>query len=123
MSPPTATMVTVAGGGGGRRKRLELRFHNLDSSVIVNILVEVLTKESSQGEAKDWELNSYKKEEEKTYSMKFQSEKHKLKNGLKRSCIYIADLLDYGVIGEEGKDLGEDVEDQICLDDINETKL
>ncbi|KAL4570459.1 hypothetical protein LXL04_026113 [Taraxacum kok-saghyz] len=39
------------------------------------------------------------------------------------SCIYIADLLDYGVIGEEGKDLGEDVEDQIGLDDINETKL
>ncbi|KAL4556306.1 hypothetical protein LXL04_038953 [Taraxacum kok-saghyz] len=33
-------------------------------------LVEVLTKESSQGEAKDWELNSYKKEEEKTYSRK-----------------------------------------------------
>ncbi|KAL4592319.1 hypothetical protein LXL04_005310 [Taraxacum kok-saghyz] len=30
----------------------------------------VLTKESSQGEAKDWELKSYKKEEEKTYSMK-----------------------------------------------------
>ncbi|KAL4574779.1 hypothetical protein LXL04_021617 [Taraxacum kok-saghyz] len=40
-------------------------------------------------------------------------------------CVKLAasDLLDYGVIGEEGKDLGEDVEDQICLDDINETKL
>ncbi|KAL4576572.1 hypothetical protein LXL04_012668 [Taraxacum kok-saghyz] len=31
----------------------------------------VLTKESSQGEAKDWELNSYKNEEEKTYSMNY----------------------------------------------------
>ncbi|KAL4571453.1 hypothetical protein LXL04_018213 [Taraxacum kok-saghyz] len=31
-----------------------------------------------------------------------------------------ANFLNYGVIGEEEKELGEEVEDQICLDDIND---
>ncbi|KAL4554748.1 hypothetical protein LXL04_037351 [Taraxacum kok-saghyz] len=33
------------------------------------------------------------------------------------------DLLDYGVIGEEEKEHGEELEAQICLDDINEIEL